>query len=1220
MIRATVAVMAVLVLSSPSVSGVRAGAGIMLPDLTTAFQMPSFCVRRNAPPAYRRLGYSSDRLSVGFDSEDRRFPPTRENFDITIVHDRAIESTNGRRIRRLRSLENFNRANQTSSSSEVVSGKDGIIVGKRETASPREEDATAKFPLHRDNRLELELPYNDPSQLQAIKSNAPAILLPSGPGTGKSRVLSLRIAYLLQRHITMRKSGNIDAAMNGGVVCSDDCTPESMVILSFTNRDAERLKQRALDFLFCPQQSRDVVVDPDKTQQIRMRGETSRKLWAGTMHAFSFSILEKYGGSPLRVLPAREMYNRVSASLRSLLRSDIRGDGEDKVGGDNSLPNYAKIRKLRSRNLRALNDTGNSRSILFQNIVRCIDLWKEANVPLTFPEAALKASSMEGEAGRNSRNLEEFCVRKSCLELAIRLGIPKSSALLALEIYPEYQARHAVACTADPSDLAGMACRLLIERPDSLRLLRSKLKHIIVDEYQDMSVSQHNLLRLVVRGVVDEDDQAATTTGTDGTMHNKKRVRDQRRRRRLPVLLEPSEAASSLRNSNTLHQGYSVPTIFCAGDANQSIYGWRGGAPELTVHGFLRDFPQGIIAPLEVCYRLPNDIVEAAGMLLPMGFGGRGEDSGNAHSPETYKISPAAAVKLASSVRYSPPSSINDDSSRIFADNHIRLGNQLLLSKGVQKIEGTVIIHGVWDSREEAKYIASTIRLRSRERKSALITALRNFDDEVSFPTEKELQDLTDVAVMVRSSNQLHLLEEALNNAGIPFITDKKKEMGARPMEDGNSRSWLAQKQVGTAKTLQMNPVFLSTLHKSKGEEFDDVYLAGWTEGEFPHPDAISSNRVHEERRLAYVALTRARQRVVITHSFVKRVLTYGKDGRKKHVTGQVQPSRFLYELKPSYRIKDGTATSTGKSSGLTWLPSSDNEGTVWDRSPGIKEYVAGQNLPHSFRKAYQVPMGYVAKRSDLRRLSTVKFTPIASSGGPRAQKNVLGQTHIEIIEAGLRDIIVLGKKGSSKKFSSIFKEMLASCFQIRRGNALVFKSGAKSKQTQNESVYALVEASVDDLMMRPLGKCSATQLGHYLAYLMIKSTSNSASEELKLASGDTRKISHKMESYSRKESLDLIENGLRDIIVLGKKGASKEYLPIFKDMLSSLFQIRRGNALVIKSGSARNEYQRRQAESVYALIKASADDLVKRPLGRCTATQLGHYLAYLILTNAPNM
>ena len=91
------------------------------------------------------------------------------------------------------------------------------------------------------------------------------------------------------------------------------------------------------------------------------------------------------------------------------------------------------------------------------------------------------------------------------------------------------------------------------------------------------------------------------------------------------------------------------------------------------------------------------------------------------------------------------------------------------------------------------------------------------------------------------------------------------------------------------------------------------------------------------------------------------------------------------------------------------------------------------------------------------------------------------------IIEDGLNDIVVLRKTGASKKYTPIFKEMLASLFQIERGSALVFASGAKSKQTQNASAHALVEASADELVKKPLGKCTATQLGHYLGYLILK-------------------------------------------------------------------------------------------------------------------------------------
>ena len=270
--------------------------------------------------------------------------------------------------------------------------------------------------------------------------------------TGKSHVLSLRIAYLLQRHVKRKqrdRSGTVMMYPND----NNECTPDSMVILSFTNRDAERLKDRALDCLF-PQSSSSSSSSSSNPADATMiqieRNETSRQLWAGTMHAFSLAILNKYGqpsttsSSPLRVLPAREMRNRVSASLRSLLSTP-----DDSERGVKTNPK--QLRRIQSRHLQALADVGQSRSILYQNIVRCIELWKEANIPLVPPEppSSIHTTSDSGQGGgEGSRSAEneslqrEVRVRKACLELAMRLGIPKSSALLALDIFGDYQVRN----------------------------------------------------------------------------------------------------------------------------------------------------------------------------------------------------------------------------------------------------------------------------------------------------------------------------------------------------------------------------------------------------------------------------------------------------------------------------------------------------------------------------------------------------------------------------------------------------------------------------------------------------------------------------------------------------------------------------------------------------------------------------------------------------------
>ena len=284
----------------------------------------------------------------------------------------------------------------------------------------------------------LDLPYNDRSQLSAIQSNAPAILLPSGPGTGKSHVLSLRIAHLLQkwsqlwqrrRQTASTINDKSSVAMGGEEVCS----PDSMIILSFTNSDALRLKERALDYLY-------TITDD------AMRNQTSKALWSGTMHAFSLAILNKYTSSsaaqPLRVLPAREMKNRVAASLRSLLDSANASGDDGKSNTKSNAQTEGWYRELQLRHIQTLNDVGHSRSILFQNIVRCIDLWKEANMPLASADNhfTVKKNSNCGNDVCGD-DTEEEGVRSDCVELAVRLGIPKSSALLALDIFPEYQVR-----------------------------------------------------------------------------------------------------------------------------------------------------------------------------------------------------------------------------------------------------------------------------------------------------------------------------------------------------------------------------------------------------------------------------------------------------------------------------------------------------------------------------------------------------------------------------------------------------------------------------------------------------------------------------------------------------------------------------------------------------------------------------------------------------------
>ena len=114
----------------------------------------------------------------------------------------------------------------------------------------------------------------------------------------------------------------------------------------------------------------------------------------------------------------------------------------------------------------------------------------------------------------------------------------------------------------------------------------------------------------------------------------------------------------------------------------------------------------------------------------------------------------------------------------------------------------------------------------------------------------------------------------------------------------------------------------------------------------------------------------------------MSRTLYYSKDGSKKYVTCQVQPSRFLYELVPSKKKVDGVLDGM-EHSNEPFVK--DNVGTVWNRNAGVKDYVAGYNVPDFFQKAYRQPRNSVARRADLRQHSSVSMNNSVDLTTPEA-------------------------------------------------------------------------------------------------------------------------------------------------------------------------------------------------------------------------------------------
>ncbi len=226
----------------------------------------------------------------------------------------------------------------------------------------------------------------DFNQHMSIISDAPAILLESSAGTGKTTALAGRIAYLLK---------------------SDRVQPQNMVVLSFTKKDASVLKEKALDLLY---QDKNAL-EPGLIN----RKEMEKCLWSGTIHSFAINILQKYqlNNAPLRIISTREMKNRIRRCLGRI---------------NSSSRDVMVLYRF------ALNDANQSIGALVHLILRCLELWKEAGV---LPSPYVNAINFSGKTKCTDNHLklndDDF------VELAMRLGIPKSAAELALEISSDYQ-------------------------------------------------------------------------------------------------------------------------------------------------------------------------------------------------------------------------------------------------------------------------------------------------------------------------------------------------------------------------------------------------------------------------------------------------------------------------------------------------------------------------------------------------------------------------------------------------------------------------------------------------------------------------------------------------------------------------------------------------------------------------------------------------------------
>ncbi|BBD38721.1 MULTISPECIES: ATP-dependent helicase [Aminobacter] len=628
----------------------------------------------------------------------------------------------------------------------------------------------------------------NPEQRQAVETTEGPVLVLAGAGTGKTRVLTTRIAHILSQ---------------------GRAYPSQILAVTFTNKAAREMKQRIGHLV----------------------GEAVEGMpWLGTFHSIGVKMLRRHAElaglrSDFTILDTDDVIR--------LIKQLIQAEGLD----DKRWP--------------------------ARQFAMMIDGWKNKGLgPAEIPEG--DARSFANGKGR--------------------------------ELYKAYQDRLQTLNACDFGDLLCHPIRIFRAYPDVLKEYHKRFKYILVDEYQDTNTAQYMWLRLL-----------AQETGGPGQKN-----------------------------------------VCCVGDDDQSIYGWRGAEVD-NILRFDKDFPGAVVIRLERNYRSTAHILGAAAHLIAHNEGRFGKTLfTDRNDPEDGKVNVHAAWDSEEEARavgetieqlQRQKHNLNDMAilvrasfqMREFEDRFVTLGLNYRVIGGPRFYErqeirdamayfrvvaqgaddlaferivnvpkrglGEAAIRQVHDTAralgvpmlQAAAQLAESDELKPKPR-AALREVAANFER-----WQKALDNTphTELAEIILEESGYTDMWKNDRSAEAPGRLENLKEL-IRSMEEYESlRSFLEHVALvmDAEQDEQLDAVSIMTLHSAKGLEFETVFLPGWEEGLFPHQRALDEggrSGLEEERRLAYVGLTRAK----------KNLHLWFVSNRRIHGLWQSTiPSRFLDEL-----------------------------------------------------------------------------------------------------------------------------------------------------------------------------------------------------------------------------------------------------------------------------------------------------------------------------------
>jgi len=742
----------------------------------------------------------------------------------------------------------------------------------------------------------------NPEQRAAVEATEGPLLVLAGAGTGKTRVLTTRLAHIL---------------------ATGRARPWELLVVTFTNKAAREMRERI-------------------THMIGPSAEGLR--WLGTFHSVAASILRRH------------------AELVGLKSSFTILDTDDQERLLKQLLEAANIdtKRWTPRSLAGL-----------------VDHWKNRGwTPDKLPH---------GEDFANG----------------------KGQAL-----YAAYQSRLATLNACDFGDLLLHNLTILSKHSDIAEEYRRRFRYILVDEYQDTNVAQYLWLRLLT-----------SSTGN----------------------------------------------VCCVGDDDQSIYGWRGAEVD-NILRFERDFPGAKIVKLERNYRSTRHILGAASGLIAANrdrlgktlwtedqtgdkvrvrgvWDGEAESRLIAEEIETARRDGMNYKDMAVLVRASFQMRAFEERFVLLAIPYVVIGGPRFFERAeirdahaylrlIQSEDDDLAFERIVNTPKRGIGETSVQKILqiARHRNVSAMSAVRELitSDELQARTRTALslfvRDLDRWRALAGDTRHWLLTETVLEESG--YVDMHKADRATGPARLDNLKELTQAMQsfetlgaylehVSLVMDLDRGPssdaVQIMTLHGAKGLEFPLVFLPGWEEGVFPSQRSIDEKGekgLEEERRLAYVGVTRAKQDARI--SFAANRLVYGR------WTSQL-PSRFVDELPIGHVEAESDTGYYGASTGMKEAKSR------WDDAPS---FGAGYTSPGWQRaKAFtagQTPGARPARNAVIEGEGRLIATadPKAGSGwvkGERVFHQKFGYGSVRVIEGN--KLTVEFEKAGEKKVIDTFVE-----------------------------------------------------------------------------------------------------------------------------------------------------------------------------------------------------